>query len=149
MVDGADGHETTTGSDAHMSADAPPSSVGAPQTPPQPVEAPPPAECDRCDLTGAHLSGYDLAHASFKAARLRGAEVIEHNRVLELQRDGDKWSGWLINEPDRSPIPKVTWDGAELVLERLEVRRSLEIGIGLAQREQVVERAAQLLLAAR
>src|SRR5262245_5943499 len=43
-----------------------------------------------------------------------GGEIPFH---FELQRDGDKWSGWLINEPDRSPIPKVTWNGTELVLD--------------------------------
>ncbi len=43
-----------------------------------------------------------------------GGEIPFH---FELQREGDKWSGWLINEPDRSPIPKVTWDGTELVLD--------------------------------
>lgn len=37
--------------------------------------------------------------------------------LFELQRDGNQWSGWLINEPDRSPIPKVTWDGTELVMD--------------------------------
>lgn len=36
---------------------------------------------------------------------------------FELARDGDKWSGWLINDPDRAEIPKVTWDGTELVLD--------------------------------
>jgi hypothetical protein len=36
---------------------------------------------------------------------------------FRLERDGDKWSGWIINDPDRSPIPKVTWDGTELVLD--------------------------------
>jgi dimethylglycine dehydrogenase len=30
-------------------------------------------------------------HAYAKAARLRGAEVIEHNRVLELNRKGELW----------------------------------------------------------
>jgi thiol-disulfide isomerase/thioredoxin len=45
-----------------------------------------------------------------------GGEIPFH---FELQRDGDRWSGWLINDPDRSPIPKVTWDGRELVLDIL------------------------------
>ncbi len=43
-----------------------------------------------------------------------GGEIPFH---FELQREGDKWSGWLINEPDRAAIPKVTWLGAELVLD--------------------------------
>lgn len=36
---------------------------------------------------------------------------------FELVREGDQWSGWLINDPDRTPIPKVSWDGKELVLD--------------------------------
>lgn len=43
-----------------------------------------------------------------------GGEIPFH---FELQREGDAWSGWLINDPDRSSIPKVTWDGKELVLD--------------------------------
>ena len=45
-----------------------------------------------------------------------GGEIPFH---FELQRDGEssKWSGWLINDPDRAAIPKVTWDGTELVLD--------------------------------
>jgi peroxiredoxin len=43
-----------------------------------------------------------------------GGEIPFH---FALQRDGDKWSGWLINDPDRAAIPKVTWNGTELVLD--------------------------------
>ncbi len=43
-----------------------------------------------------------------------GGEIPFH---FQLQREGDKWSGWLINDPDRAPIPKVLWDGTELVLD--------------------------------
>ena len=44
----------------------------------------------------------------------QGKEIPFH---FELARQGDKWSGWLINDPDRAEIPKVTWDGTELVLD--------------------------------
>lgn len=43
-----------------------------------------------------------------------GGEIPFH---FELARDGDRWSGVLINDPDRAEIPKVTWDGSELVLD--------------------------------
>jgi len=37
--------------------------------------------------------------------------------LFELAHEGDEWSGWLINEPNRTTIPRVTWDGTELVLD--------------------------------
>jgi hypothetical protein len=37
--------------------------------------------------------------------------------LLELEHEEDRWSGWIINEPDRTKIPRVTWDGSELVLD--------------------------------
>lgn len=43
-----------------------------------------------------------------------GGEIPFH---FELQRDADQWSGWLINDPDRSPVPRVSWDGKELILD--------------------------------
>lgn len=43
-----------------------------------------------------------------------GGEIPFH---LELEREEDRWSGWIINEPDRTKIPRVTWDGSELVLD--------------------------------
>jgi len=57
--------------------------------------------CPIIDITGvigglwADREGYvdttGTVQAYAKAARLRGAEVIEHNRVLELHRKGDVW----------------------------------------------------------
>ena len=38
---------------------------------------------------------------------------------IELEQDptnGD-WSAYLVNEPERIPIPDVTWNGKELALE--------------------------------
>lgn len=46
------------------------------------------------DPNEGHVDPYGTTHAYAKAARLRGAEVVLHNRVLELQPQGD--GTWLV-----------------------------------------------------
>jgi uncharacterized protein YjbI with pentapeptide repeats len=39
-------------------------------------EAPPPPECEGCDLSGVHLTGQDLSKASFRGVIFSGARLV-------------------------------------------------------------------------